>query len=328
MRGIKILGVGSYYPDNIVNNFTMSELVETSDEWIQKRTGIKERRISNGEGSAEMGAKAALKALKASNINLEEIDLIIAATTSPDSFIPSTACLIQDIIGCKNARAFDISAACSGFIFSLITANSFIKSGESKKALIVGTEVLSRIIDWNDRNTCVLFGDGAGAAVLEVSSEKNAVIATHFGSDGTKGKSALTTGYFSVNSPFAYGKEDVKEEPKVITMDGRAIFKFAVGIIPETVEALLEKSGESLDNIKYIVPHQANMRIVEAASNKLNIPMDRFYINLDRMGNTSAASIPIALSEMVEKKLIERGDKIILVGFGGGLTWGGVILEW
>lgn len=324
MSGAKILAFGSYCPDNVVTNDDLSEIVDTTHEWIKKRTGISERRISTGEGTAELAAKAAERAMEACNCKPEEIDLILVATTSPDSLTPSTACVVQHLLGCENARAFDIGAACSGFVYGLVTANSFIKSGESKKALVIGSEVLSKLINWEDRNTCVLFGDGAGAAVLEFSNDHNGVIATHLGSNGTLGLKSLTTGTFPVRNPFC------KEEEKKIEfmeMDGREIFRFAATIIPKVVHELLEKSGEKLDDIKYVVTHQANIRIIEEASKRLDCSMEKFFVNLDRTGNTSAASVPIALAEMQGKNLLNKGDKVILVGFGGGLTWGGALIE-
>lgn len=325
MPGVKIIGVGHYCPDSSIDNDYMASIVETSDEWIVKRTGIKCRKISTSEGSSEIGAKAGMEAIKNAQLNVEDIDLLITATTTPDSFTPSNACRIQGIIGCKNAVAFDISAACSGFLYSLIVANSFLKNGERKRALVIGTEVLSRIVNWEDRNTCILFGDGAGAAVVEFSNESNGIINTYFGSDGNGGEEALCTGRFKVRNLIC---NDETTEDHYITMDGKRIFKFAVSIIPSIVERLLEDSNLDISEIKYIVPHQANERIIKESARKLNVDTKKFYMNLDKYGNTSAASIPIALSEMNENGLLKKGDKIILAGFGGGLTWAGVLIEW
>lgn len=324
MSGAKVLGYGNYYPKNIVDNDYLAKIVDTSDEWITKRTGIKERRISSGETVGQMAAEAAKKAMKKVNCKPEEIDLIIVATITPDSVCPSTACIVQDILGCVNATCFDISAACSGFVFSLITANALIKTGEYKKALVIGGEVLSRIMNWQDRGTCVIFGDGAGACILE-SSESNGILATYTGSDGTAGIKSLTAGKAIPSSEICTTIENAKVDH--IWMDGRAVFKFSVKMLPKVVSELLEKSGETLENIKYIVPHQANVRIVEEAARRLDCPIDKFFMNLEKVGNTSGGSIPIALAEMDDRNLLKKGDKIIVVGFGAGLTWGGALIE-
>lgn len=323
MKGVKIVGIGHYCPSNVVSNEYISSLVDTSDEWIVKRTGIKERRISDGESTVDLAVKASEEALKNSGYTTEDIDLIIVATTSPDRIMPSTACSVQERLGCINATAFDISAACSGFVYGLIIANSLLKTNEKFRALVIGAEVLSRIVDWKDRNTCVLFGDGAGAAVLE-SSDDYGIVSTFFGSDGAKGVKALTSTNLSLNNPFV---KESYDEKRYIEMEGREVFKFAVSVIPTIVNNLLEKSGEKIDNIKYIIPHQANSRIIDEASRRLGITSDRFYINLERYGNTSSASIPIALDEMMKRELIKKGDKVILAAFGGGLTWAGTLIE-
>ncbi|MDU7241851.1 beta-ketoacyl-ACP synthase III [Clostridium sp.] len=324
MKGVKVVGFGHYCPDNIVSNKDLESIVETTDEWIVKRTGISERRISSGEGTVELAYKAALSALKNSNCDKDDIDLIVVATTSPDKIMPSTACSVQGLLGCNNAAAFDISAACSGFVYSLIVASSLIRGTDKKRALVIGSEVLSRIIDWSDRSTCVLFGDGAGAAVIEISNDEEGIISTCFSSDGSLGKKSLVAGELELNTPFA---KDKKLEKRYIEMKGAEVYKFAVSIIPQIVNELLEKSNEDIKNIKYIVPHQANSRIIDDAARRLKVDKDKFYINLDKYGNTSSASIPVALSEMFEKGLIKRGDKIILAAFGGGLTWAGTLIK-
>lgn len=324
MYSVKIKSSGSYAPSRVVTNDDLSSIVETSDEWIRTRSGIRERRISTGENTSQIAAKAALDALKSANLSSLDIDLLLVATTTPDSFTPSTACLVQSLIGAKNAVAFDISAACSGFIFALNTATKFLKCGEGKRALIIGAEVLSKIMNWEDRSTCVLFGDAAGAVVIESCEGDEGIIATNFGSDGTLGHN-LTTGFFNVKNPYV---EDYVEDEQCIKMNGREVFKFAVKVIPTSIETVLSKSNTSIDEIKYIIPHQANLRIVEAAAKKLNLPMEKFYINLDKYGNTSAATIPVALDEMNKKGLLQKGDKIVLVGFGGGLTWGSILIKW
>lgn len=325
MEGIKISGIGHYCPENIVNNDDLAKIVDTSDQWIFKRTGIKERRISKGETTVQLSVNAAIKALKNANCHPNDIDLIIVATTSPDRLLPSTACIVQKELGCIKAAAFDIYAACSGFIYGSIIANSLLKCKEGTKALVVGSEVLSRMVNWEDRNTCVLFGDGAGSAVLEVSNDSSRIISTYFSADGVRGEKALTASEFSINNPFFNSSNSLK---KYIDMDGKEVFKFAITIIPDIVNKLLEKSNEKIENIKYIVPHQANIRIIDEAAKRLGISKERFFVNLESYGNTSAASIPIALSEMVDKGLIEKGDKIILAAFGGGLTWAGMLIEW
>ena len=323
MRGVRILGIGHYCPENIVRNKDLEKIVETTDEWIIKRTGIRERRISTGEGTVDLAYKAAINALKNSKCNKEDIDLIIVATTTPDKLMPSTACSIQGLLGCKNAAAFDISAACSGFVYSLIVGSSLIKGTDKKKALIIGSEVLSKITDWSDRNTCVLFGDGAGAAVIELS-EDDSIISTCFAADGELGEKTLVAAELKLNTPFS---SDESNEKRYVEMKGGEVFKFAVSVLPEIVKELLEKSNEDINNIKYIVPHQANLRIIDEAARRLKIDREKFYVNVDKYGNTSAASIPIALSELIEKGLINKGDKIILAAFGGGLTWAGTLIK-
>ena len=249
---VKFLGIGHYCPENIVTNYQLSSIVDTSHEWIIKRTGISERRISTGEGTVDLAVTAAKNALKMAGCIPESIDIIIVATTSPDRIMPSTACSVQSVLGCINASAFDISAACSGFLYSSIIANSLLKCGEGKKALVIGSEVLSRIIDWTDRNTCILFGDGAGAAVLEITTnDESGIISTYFGSDGNKGLKALNANQFSISTPFSNSNLERKQ---FIEMDGREVFRFAISIIPKVIKELLKKSGESIENIKYIIP--------------------------------------------------------------------------
>ncbi|MBU3206144.1 ketoacyl-ACP synthase III [Clostridium algidicarnis] len=324
MSEVKIIGTGSYMPKGITTNDDLSKWVDTSDEWISSRTGIKERRLSIGENTSELASKAAIKALENANMKAEDIELIIVATITGDSFTPSTACIVQENIGAFNAVAFDISAACSGFIFGLNTSYQFIKGGQMKNALVIGAEVLSKIVDFKDRNTCVLFGDGAGAAILKASKEQG-ILYNYIGSDGINGKESLNCPAVQVSNP--YTKIEKKEE-SFITMNGKEVFRFAVKIIPKSIEKILEDTNNSLDDIKYIIPHQANLRIVEFAAKKLKVDIEKFYVNLDKYGNTSSASIPIALDEMNRKGLLKKGDKIILVGFGGGLTWGSTLIQW
>lgn len=323
MSNVGIAGIGAYTPSLAVTNDDISRLVETNDEWIVKRTGIKERRISDGEDTSEMAAKAALSALKRADIDPKDLDLIIVATISPDMFIPSTACLVQNILGADDAACFDINVACSGFVYAMEIAQSMMKSMNYKNALIVGSETLSKVINWRDRSTCILFGDGAGAAVLK-RTEEEGIIKSYLKSEGRKGD-ALTIGAADFNTPFS--KESV-EKDRYVTMNGGEVLRFAVGAIADGVKKLLEDTGTSIDEVKYIVPHQANIRIIQSAAKKLRIDMDKFYVNLDRYGNTSSASVPVALNEMYEEGLIKKGDKLILVAFGGGLTYASAIIKW
>ena len=324
MGNVKITGTGRCLGERVVSNDDIATIVDTSDQWISSRTGIKERCISIGKNTSDLAVEAAIKAIKNSGVDILDLDLIIVATTTPDSFTPSTACLVQAKLGAKNAVTFDISAACSGFIYAINCASKFLDGIKFKKALIIGAEVLSKILDWEDRSTCVLFGDGAGAVVLECK-EENSILDIYMGSDGARGE-CLNTGKFNINTPFSVNEKD--ETSSKLDMNGKEVFKFAVNIIPYSVNEVLKDTSVSLDEIKYIVPHQANYRIVESAAKRLKFPIEKFYTNLNKYGNTSAASIPIALDEMNEKGMLEKGDKIILVGFGGGLTWGSILLQW
>jgi 3-oxoacyl-[acyl-carrier-protein] synthase-3 len=321
---VKILGTGHYAPENIVTNDDLAKIVDTSDEWITSRSGIKERRISINENTSDLASKAALDVLKNANISAEEIDLIIVTTMTPDNFTPSTACMVQGNIGATKAAAFDLSAACTGFVYGMSVGSQFIKSGAYKKVLVIGAEVISKIINWKDRNTCVLFGDGAGAVLLGESSDIG-VANFHLASDGTKSK-VLSCPSVPLNNP--YMTESPLEIESYMYMEGREVFKFATTVIGESIDTLLKEAGMSKDDIKYIVPHQANSRIIEFAAKRLGIEKEKFYLNLDRYGNTSGASIPIALDEMNKKGLLQKGDKIILVGFGGGLTYGSILIQW
>lgn len=326
MNKVQVIGTGSYVPPKIVTNDDLSCIVDTNDEWISSRTGIRERRISQGEDTSSMAVKAALKAIERSKIKPEDIDLIIVGTVTPDSFMPSTACIVQKDISAVNATCFDISAACSGFVYAIDIATQFIRTGSAKTVLVIGAETLSKILNWQDRSTCVLFGDGASAAILQ-QSDKEGILALCSGSDGSKGHS-LVSKAVPVSNPYVDKDNIESKENSYVHMEGREVFKFAVKTIIQSVEELLEKANCSIDEIKYIVPHQANLRIIEFAAKRLGLSGDKFYVNLDKFANTSAATIGIALDEMVEKKLLQSGDKILLVGFGGGLTYGGVIIEW
>lgn len=324
MKRIKIEGVGAYTPSLKVSNDDISKLVETNDEWIRERTGIVERRISEGEDTSDLAAKAGTVALERAGVKPEELELIIVATISPDNFIPSVACIVQDKINAKNAACFDISVACSGFVYGLEIAQSMMKSMNYKNALVIGAETLSKVIDWKDRTSCILFGDGSAAAVLKESEDNSGIIKSYLKSEGQKGQ-ALTIEGADFDTPFA--KEKVQKR-RLIYMNGREVFKFAVNAINDGVRSLLEDTDVNIEEVKYIVPHQANYRIISSAAKKLNLPIEKFYMNLDKYGNTSSASVPIALNELIEKQLIKKGDKIILVAFGGGLTYASTLFEY
>lgn len=323
MSNVGIAGTGAYVPSLAVTNDDISELVETNDEWIMKRTGIRERRISQGEDTSDMASKAALCALERADVDPRDVDLIVVATISPDMFIPSVACLVQSKIGADDAACFDINVACSGFVYAMEIAQSMMKSMNYKNALIIGSETLSKVINWKDRSTCILFGDGAGAAVLK-RTEEPGIIKSYLKSEGKKGD-ALTIGAADFNTPFS--KESV-ERDRHIYMNGGDVLKFAVNALADSVNKVLDETGLSMDDIKYIVPHQANVRIIQSAAKKLHTDLDKFYINLERYGNTSSASVPIALNEMYEKGMLKKGDKFILVAFGGGLTYAATMIEW
>ena len=323
MENIEIAGVGAYLPSLIVTNDKLAEFVDTNDEWISERTGIRERRISQTEDTSDIASQAAMKALERSGIKADELDLIIVATISPDMFIPSVACLVQSKIGAEKAACFDINVACSGFVYGLEIAKGMMLSMNYKNALVIGAEVLSKVMDWEDRSTCVLFGDGSGAAVLK-KGNKNGLIKSYLKAEGEKWES-LTIGAADFDTPFS--KEKVIKD-RIIKMNGREVFKFATKAIEDGIKKILEDTGVSLDEIKYIVPHQANSRIISSAAKRLGIEKEKFFVNLDKVGNTSSATVPIALNEMYEKGLLESGDKIILVAFGGGLTYGSALIEW
>lgn len=325
MDKIIIGGIGSYAPSKIVTNDDLSQIVDTNNEWIEGRTGIKERRISQGEDTSLMATEASKKAIEMANISPLDIDLIVLATCTPDMFIPATACIVQANLGAKNALAFDISAACTGFIYGLNVAESLMKNNNFKHALVIGSENLSKVVNWEDRGTCVLFADGAGAAVLSRSNE-GGIVTSICGTDGEKGD-FITLGANDVKNPF-YENESKDKRDQSLGMYGQEVFKFATSIIPSLINGILKKTNLTIDEIDYIVPHQANIRIIEYAAKKLKISKDKFFMNIQSYGNTSAASIPIALDEMNEKKLLKKDSKIILVGFGGGLTYGASLINW
>ena len=322
---VKIIGTGSYVPKNIADNHFLSTIVDTDDEWISQRTGIKERHLSSGskEGTSFMAIEAAKAALDNAGITAEELDLIIVATVSADTYVPSTSCQVQGEIGAIRATCFDLNAACSGFLFSMNTANAYLEMGMAKTALIIGAETLSREVDWSDRSTCILFGDGAGAAVLKKVEGEGGILASVTGSDGTQGD-VLTCKGRGIQNPF-YKSRRKKD---YIQMEGQAVFRFAVTTVPKYIKQILKKTGLEAEDIKFFILHQANRRILELIAKRLRVDMDKIPMNLDHYGNTSSASIPILLDEINRNNLLEEGDKIILSGFGGGLTWGATLIEW
>lgn len=321
----KIVATGAGLPEQIITNDDLAKIVDTSDEWISQRTGIKERRISSGENLSVLASRAAKQIIERAGIEAEEIDLIIVATCTADYGTPCLACMVQKEIGAVNAVAFDVTAACSGFLFATSVADKFIRCGVYKNALVIGGELLSKIIDWTDRSTCVLFGDGAAGVLLERTEGDDGIIIEELGSQGDMYE-VLTAGYTAASNAF----NDVPPLDKMdfVHMDGREVFKFATKKIAESVSRVMDKAGVTSEEIKYFVPHQANARIVEVAARKLDIPYEKFYMNIERFGNTSSASIPTALNEMNEKGLLQKGDKVILCGFGGGLSWGTILLTW
>ncbi len=304
-----------------MTNDDLSKIVETNDEWIRSRTGIRERRIATEDGTSDMAAKAAARAIEHAAILPEEIDLILLATSSPDSCFPNGACEVQAKLGAVNAACYDISAACTGFVFALSTAHAFISAGIYKTALVIGADVLSKLIDWTDRGTCVLFGDGAGAAV--VRADETGILGLNMHSNGEKG-GVLTCGSRS-NGNFLLGR---KPELGYMTMDGQEVFKFAVKKVPECMNEVLRETGYTTQDIDHFVVHQANFRIIESIAKRLKVDVDKFPANMERYGNTSGASVPILLDELNRKGQLKRGEKMILSGFGAGLTWGAILLEW
>ena len=317
----QIIGTGSCLPEKIVTNDFLSTIVETSDEWISSRTGIRQRHIAINETTASMSTEAGKKALESAGVKAEDLDLIIVATCTPDTLVPNTACLVQSELGAVNAVAFDISAACSGFVFALNMVDAYMQAGIYKTALVIGAETLSRIVDWSDRSTCVLFADGAGAAVVRAA--ERGVIASTQGSDGTRG------GAIYVKNRENYNPFVTEQKPMdYLYMDGGEVFKFAVKKVPECIDEVLNKGGKNIDDVELFVLHQANLRILTSISKRKKIPMDKIPVNLDTCGNTSAASVPILLDKVNKEGKIKENDLILLAGFGAGLTWGAALIQW
>lgn len=320
-----ILGVGSYLPEKIISNFDLEKIMDTSDEWIRTRTGIKERRVADeNEATSDLATKAALNAIKDANLTPEDIDLIIVATITPDMIFPSTACLVQANIKATKATCFDLEAACSGFIYGITVAKQFIETNAYKHVLVIGAEALSRIVDYEDRSTAILFGDGAGAVVMGAVND-GGVLSTNLGSDGN-GKDYLNIPAGGSRNPSS--EYTLKNRLHYVKMAGNDVFKFAVRIMQDASVKCIESANLDIQDIDYLIPHQANMRIIEASAKRLKLNMDKVYVNLDRYGNMSAASIPVALDEAYREGKIKKGDNIVLVGFGGGLTWGASVVRW
>ncbi|MEY3650757.1 MAG: 3-oxoacyl-[acyl-carrier-protein] synthase 3 [Pseudomonadota bacterium] len=318
MKHSRIAGTGSYLPEKILSNADLEKMIDTTDEWIFTRTGIRERHIvAENEFTSDMAVNAALKAIEVAQIAPNDIDLIIVATTTPDRTFPSTACLVQEKLGIRNnCPAFDIQAVCSGFVFALATADKFIKSGAAKRALVIGADAMSRITDWSDRSNCILWGDGSGAVVLEVSDEEG-VISTHLHSNGSYADLLMVEK--GVSNPSGL---------KTITMEGNAVFKVAVNTLDAIVDETLEANGMAKSDVDWLVPHQANIRILQSTAKKLGMSMDQVVVTVDKHGNTSAASIPLALDVAVRDGRIKRGETILMEAFGGGFTWGSVLMKY
>jgi 3-oxoacyl-[acyl-carrier-protein] synthase-3 len=327
---VAIAGTGSYTPARVLTNAELETMVDTSDEWITTRTGIRERRLAApGEATSDLAVRAAEAALENAGVKPEEIDIIIVATVSPDTFFPATACYVQSRLGAKRATAFDVSAACSGFLYALQISRNFINAGHCQTVLIIGAEKLSSMTNWEDRNTCVLFGDGAGAAVLvsnhDPSDRARRVLSTVMGSDGDQTDILVVPGGGS-RCPIT--PDNVDQRLNTISMVGREVYKYAVNAMKRACEEALAAAGKTAAEVSMVIPHQANLRIIEAIVERLGIPLERTFINLDKYGNTSAAAIAIALDEANRAGAIKRGDVVLLVAFGAGLTWAASVVEW
>ena len=319
----RIAGTGSYLPEKVLTNADLAEFVDTSDEWIVSRTGIRERHVAaEGETTGDLAYHAAVRALEAAGVDASELDLIVLGTTTPDLIFPSTACLLQHRLGANGCPAFDVNAACSGFIYALSVADKFIRSGAAKTALVVGAETLTRMLDWNDRSTCVLFGDGAGAVVLKADSESG-ILSTHLHADG--GKKELLWNPVGVSAGF---KLDEPNAGVKVMMTGNEVFKHAVKALDSVVEETLAANGLDRHEIDWLIPHQANLRIIEATAKRLDMPMDRVVVTVDKHGNTSSGSVPLALDAAVREGKIQRGQLVLLEAFGGGFTWGSALLRY
>ncbi len=321
----KIVGLGKYLPEKVLSNQDLEKMVDTSDEWIVKRVGIKERRISDEKTFAsDLAIRAAENALKDAGMKAEELDLIIVSSVSPEMYTPSASCLVQKGLGAVNAAAFDINAACSGFIFAMTTAAQFIENGIYRNVLVLGSDTLSKVTEYQDRATCVLFGDGAGAAILQATEEETGIISCFLGSDGASGDCLTLPG-------LRFDEQDQERRPfgnpHTIWMDGTAVFKFAVKVMDQSAKKVVEDAGKTMDDVKLVVPHQANWRIIDGARKRMGLSEEKIFSNIERYGNMSAACVPIALCEAVEEGRAQKGDLVVLVSMGGGLTWGAVLVQ-
>ena len=326
MINVGIKGMGYYVPENIVTNFDLEKIVETSDEWIRTRTGIEERRFADkDEATSDLACEAALKAIESTKISKEDIDMIILATVTPDYIAQGAACIVQNKLGLKGIPCFDLNAACTGFIYGLEVANSLVKSGLYKNVLVIGAETLSRIIDMQNRNTCVLFGDGAAAAIVGQVEEGYGFLGLSIGAEG---EDDMILKVPAGGSKKPNDEETIKNRENFVVMKGQDVFKFAVSTLPKVTLDALEKAKIKVNDLSWVFPHQANSRIIEAAAKRMKFPIERFYMNLSRYGNTSSASVGIALGEALEKGLVKKGDNVALTGFGGGLTYGSAIIKW
>jgi 3-oxoacyl-[acyl-carrier-protein] synthase-3 len=326
MRSAALIGTGSYLPDNVLTNFDLEKMVDTSNEWIMKRTGISERRIADKEmATSDLSIHAARRAIKSAKIDPLEIDMIIVSTSTPDSAFPSTACSVQNGIGAKNSYGFDLAAACSGFVYGLDLADGMIKSSRYDTVLVVGAEIFSRIIDWEDKSTCVLFGDAAGAAIIQVSEEPG-IIASYCGADGAYADADLL-GVPAGGSRMPASATTVDLKLHTIKMRGQEVFKLGVRIMPEAAQKVLDTAGISIDQVDLVIPHQANSRIIEAVGDRIGIDPEKIYVNVNQYGNTSAASVIVALDEAIREEHAKVGDLILLTVFGAGLTWGSTLIR-
>ena len=334
MRTIRITGTGSALPGRIVTNKELEQLVETSDEWIRERTGIAERHVSVGETVVTLASEAARKALEQAGKTAEEIDLILVATCSPEQYLPCCACQVQAAIGAVNALAFDVNAACSGFLFALNTADAYLRTGLAENALIIGSEVLSKLVDWTDRGSCILFGDGAGAVVVERCEASPGILGRALHSDGTGGgvlqcgARELTTPYAGTSASKTDANPPTDGREHYIQMDGQEVYRFATRRVPQCIEEALSDAGLAVPDIDLFVLHQANARIIDAVAKRLHADRDKFPTNLERVGNMSSASIPVLLDELHRQGKLHRGDRIVLAGFGAGLTIGACVMTW
>jgi 3-oxoacyl-[acyl-carrier-protein] synthase-3 len=326
VRGSTIAGIGHYLPERVLTNAEIERLVETTDEWIVTRTGIRERRIAApGQASSDLGLEAAREAMADAGVGPEDLDLIIVGTATPDMLFPATACVLQDRLGAKRAGAFDLSAACSSWVYGIAVAHGYVSSGLAETVLVVGAETLSKITNWKDRSTCVLFGDSAGAAVIRPCASGQGFLSFYLGADGGGGPLISLPGGGS-RRPASY--ETIERGDHYLQMNGREVYKFAVRLIPKAIEEAASRAGVRLEEVDWFIPHQANIRIIDAAAERLGQPREKFFINVERFGNTSSASVPVALYEAVRGGTIRRGDLTVMVAFGGGLTWASTALRW